>query len=259
MSERAFDVFCDRVCSVVRWRAARRPIAAELTAHLEDHAAALESGGLAPDAAVRRAVEAMGDPYALGAQLDRVHPPTLPRLSLVLSVLAALVLIAGLVLGVRDGAGLFALSGISPQFPDLPYRASDEEALVAEGAASGGGALGEYTLTPSGGAGLVRVRHEFDGLAEDFLQLRAPLTITSGAPWLPTPEDGALTVAYTDDAGGSGSGYFSAEAEYLLGVAGCLRLSDPTPGARQFTVTVSSADGAAVTFSVTLEEEVPTL
>ena len=259
MSERAFDVFCDRVCSVVRWRAARRPIAAELTAHLEDHAAALESGGLAPDAAVRRAVEAMGDPYALGAQLDRVHPPTLPRLSLVLSALAALVLVAGLVIGVRDGTGLFALSGISPQFPDLPFRPSDAQELVTEGAVSGGGSLGEYTLTPSGGAGLVHIRHEFDALAEDFLQLQVPLTITSGAPWLPPPEEGALTVAYTDDVGGSGGGYFSAEAEYLLGVSGSLLLPDPTPGAAAFTSTVSSADGAAVTFSVTLEEEVPTL
>ena len=256
MSERAFDIFCYRVCSVIRWRAARRPIAAELTAHLEDHTAALEADGLTPDTAVRRAVESMGDPYALGAQLDRVHPPTLPRLSLVLSALAALVLVAGLVIGARDGTGLFALSGISPQFPDLPFRPSDAQELVTEGAASGGGSLGEYTLTPSGGAGLVHIRHEFDALAEDFLQLQVPLTITSGAPWFPVPEDSALSVAYTDDAGGSGGGYFSTEAEYLLGVSGCLRLSDPTPGAEAFTITVSTADGAAVTFAVTLDQEV---
>ena len=256
MSERAFDIFCDRVCSVIRWRAARRPIAAELTAHLEDHAAALEADGLAPDTAVRRAVESMGDPYALGDQLDRVHPPTLPRLSLVLSVLAALVLVAGLVIGAREGTGLFALSGISPRFPDLPFRPSDAQELVTEGAVSGGGRLGEYTLTPSGRAGLVQIHHEFDGLSEDFLQLQVPLTITASAPWLPVPEDSALSVAYTDDAGGSGGGYFSTEAEYLLGVSGCLRLSDPTPGAEAFTITVSTADGAAVTFAVTLDQEV---
>ena len=163
---------------------------------------------------------------------------------------------AGLVIGVRDGTGLFALSGISPQFPDLPFRPSDVKELVTEGASSGGGRLGEYTLTPSGGAGLVHIHHVFDALAEDFLQLQVPLTITSSAPWLPTPEDSALSVTYTDDAGGSGVGYFSAGEEYLLGVSGCLRLSAPTPGAEAFTITVSTADGAAVTFAVTLDQEV---
>ena len=75
-----FSQFCDQVVRRVRWFPARGAIATELRAHLEDHAAALEARGLDPETAARRAVEAMGNPYALGAELDAAHPPTLPRL-----------------------------------------------------------------------------------------------------------------------------------------------------------------------------------
>ena len=85
-----FNEFCRRVCSVIRWRAARRPVADELAAHLEDHAAALMERGISEEEATQRALEAMGDPYALGAELDRTHPPTVPRLSLICLVLGLL-------------------------------------------------------------------------------------------------------------------------------------------------------------------------
>ena len=97
-----FNEFCRRVCSVIRWKAARGPVADELAAHLEDHAAALEARGLDPETAARRAVEAMGNPYALGAELDRTHPPTVPRLSRVLLVLGLLILLAGFGLGANQ-------------------------------------------------------------------------------------------------------------------------------------------------------------
>ena len=107
-----FNEFCDQVCLMIRWKAARKPVADELTAHLEDHAAALEARGLDPETAARQAVQAMGDPYALGAELDAAHPPTLPRLSRVLLALGLLILLAALVLGFRQHTGLPALSGI---------------------------------------------------------------------------------------------------------------------------------------------------
>ena len=101
MASPQFNDFCAQVCLMIRWKAAREPVADELTAHLEDHAAALEKRGLDPETAARRAVEAMGDPYALGAELDAAHPPTLPRLSRVLLALGLLILLAALVLGDR--------------------------------------------------------------------------------------------------------------------------------------------------------------
>ena len=64
----------------VRCSAGRRhggPVSAELTAHLEDHAAALEARGLSSEEAAAQAVTAMGEPEELGRQLDRAHPPLL--------------------------------------------------------------------------------------------------------------------------------------------------------------------------------------
>ena len=81
MANLQFEDFCQKVCQMLRWKAARGPVSAELTAHLEDHAAALEARGLSPEEATAQAVTAMGNPYALGHALDQTHPPTLPRLS----------------------------------------------------------------------------------------------------------------------------------------------------------------------------------
>ena len=81
MANLQFEDFCQKVCQMLRWKAARGPVSAELTAHLEDHAAALEARGLSPEEAAAQAVTAMGNPYALGHALDQTHPPTLPRVS----------------------------------------------------------------------------------------------------------------------------------------------------------------------------------
>ena len=252
-----FDIFCAQVCSVIRWKAVRGPVIVELKAHLEDHAAALEAQGLAPDVAARRAVEAMGDPYQLGAELDRAHPPTLPRLSRVFLLLGLLALLAGLVLGINRGSGLFALSGVFPRAPELPYDEGDP--VVLEGSAAGGGRLGDYTLAPSGRAGLVCVSWELDGIVEEEYQLQVPVTAVSRCPWLPVPWLANSEAVYTDNAGGSDGVYITGEADYLLGASGWLRIVDPTPGATEFTITLSASTGEAISFTVTLPEEVPPL
>ena len=41
-----FAQFCEQVCLLIRWKAARGPVADELAAHLEDHAAALMERGI---------------------------------------------------------------------------------------------------------------------------------------------------------------------------------------------------------------------
>ena len=147
MSIQPFNEFCDRVCLMIRWKAARGPVAEELAAHLEDHAAALEAQGISPDVAAQQAVAAMGDPYALGAELDRAHPPTLPRLSRVLLALGLLILAAALVLGFRQHTGLPALSGVIPRSPELPEHPR-VETVLREGSAAGGGQLGRTPSPP---------------------------------------------------------------------------------------------------------------
>ena len=243
MPKKAFTIFCDQVCSVIRWRAVRKPVAAELAAHLEDHAAALEARGLDPDVAARRAVEAMGDPYALGAELDAAHPPTLPRLSLICLVLGLLVLLAGL------GRGLH-VAGVAPQASDSELPVGAGYTLVIEGSAAGGGMLGDYTFIPSRQAGLAQA-----WLGEYEIQL--PLTAVSSRPWLPTPHFTALAVFYTDDAGGSGSCSLWTGKSYLLGASSMLSIAGPTPGATEFSITLSAPTGESIFFTVTLNQEVP--
>ena len=257
MASPQFNDFCAQVCLMIRWKAAREPVADELTAHLEDHAAALEARGLDPETAARRAVEAMGDPYALGAELDAAHPPTLPRLSRVLLALGLLILLAGFGLGANQHTGLFAMAGVFPQAPELPC--DEEDTVVLEGTASGGGVLGGYTLAPSGRAGLVYVRWEYEGDVEEQYQLQAPLTAAASRPWLPVPAVYAPDAVYTDDAGGSGSCYLTSGEDYLLGSTAWLLIVNPTPGATEFSITVSAATGEAIFFTVTLPEEVPPL
>ena len=107
MANLQFEDFCQKVCQMLRWKAARGPVSAELTAHLEDHAAALEARGLSPEEAAAQAVTAMGNPYALGHALDQTHPPTLPRLSRLFLAVGLLALFLGILLGLNRDSGLF--------------------------------------------------------------------------------------------------------------------------------------------------------
>ena len=66
-------------------------------------------------------------------------------------------------------------------------------------------------------------------------------------------------VSWTDDAGGSGSTRTSSVVRHaLLGSVALLEIKNPTPGARQFTVTLSTKE-EKVTIYITLQEEVPPL
>ena len=57
MGHPTIDDFCAQVCEQVRFRPDHAAIRAELAAHLEDHAAALEERGLDPETAARQAVQ----------------------------------------------------------------------------------------------------------------------------------------------------------------------------------------------------------
>lgn len=255
MASKEFDTFCGQVCSVIRWKPARLAAWAELEAHLEDHAAALEEQGVPPEQAAQRAVESMGDPYELGHQLDHCHSPLVPKLSRIFVLLALAVLLLGLIIGFRNDTGIFALTGLFPQTASLPY--DGDGTVEISGAASGGGKLAGYTLTPAREAGLVLVSWDYpEGVTNWEYQLQCPVTIHNLL--LRPPMRGYQADAvWTDDTGASGYAYFSSYYEdALLGSTAWLRIVDPTPGARKFTVTLSSTE-ETVTIYITLQEEVP--
>lgn len=96
-----FRRWCDAVTDQVRFRPDRRAIAAELTAHYQDHVQDLERVGYDWKLAQRRALAAMGDPEEVGRALDHVHKPWLgwlwiaSRAVLVLTVIACLLSLPG--------------------------------------------------------------------------------------------------------------------------------------------------------------------
>lgn len=77
MSSNRCEGFCRQVCSFVRFWPDHAAITTELTAHLEDHRDALLElhPGLTPEEAEEAAVQAMGDPEALGRALNESHSP----------------------------------------------------------------------------------------------------------------------------------------------------------------------------------------
>lgn len=96
-----FRRWCDAVTDQVRFRPDRRAIAAELTAHYQDHVQDLERVGYDWKLAQQRALAAMGDPEEVGRALDHVHKPWLgwlwiaSRAVLVLTVIACLLSLPG--------------------------------------------------------------------------------------------------------------------------------------------------------------------
>lgn len=73
----------------IRWKRARPVVAQELERHLEDQRDAFVHEGSAPEEAERLAVEEMGDPVAVGTELDRIHRPR-PSWDIFLPVLLSL-------------------------------------------------------------------------------------------------------------------------------------------------------------------------
>ena len=95
MAREALEEYLEAVGAEIRWRRARRPLLRELSDHIADQAAAFQAQGLEEGPALERAVAEMGDPAAVGRDLDRLHRPQ-NRWGLALGVL--LLLLAGLLL-----------------------------------------------------------------------------------------------------------------------------------------------------------------
>lgn len=67
--------YLDTVAAQIRWKRARVVAVRELETHLEDQRDEFQAEGHSPEEAERLAVEEMGDPVAVGTDLDRLHRP----------------------------------------------------------------------------------------------------------------------------------------------------------------------------------------
>lgn len=95
MAHKVLGEYLEAVGAEIRWRRARGPLLRELSDHIADQSATFQAQGLEDGPALERAVAEMGDPAAVGRDLDRLHRPQ-NRWGLVLGVL--FLLLAGLLL-----------------------------------------------------------------------------------------------------------------------------------------------------------------
>ena len=126
--------YLDTVTAQIRWKRARAAAVRELETHLEDQRQEFQTEGHPPEEAERLAVEEMGDPVAVGTDLDRLHRPR-PQWGM-LAVTLALLLVGSFL--------RYALTRVGEPWYDLdPFR-------CALSAAAGAAALmGAYFLDVS--------------------------------------------------------------------------------------------------------------
>ena len=67
--------YLDTAAAQIRWKRARTVVVRELETHQEDQRNEFQAEGHSPEEAERLAVEEMGDPVAVGTDLDRLHRP----------------------------------------------------------------------------------------------------------------------------------------------------------------------------------------
>ena len=110
--------YLDAVEAQIRWKRARTVAARELETHLEDQQEEFLAEGHPPEEAERLAVEDMGDPVAVGADLDRLHRPR-PQWGM-LGLTLALLLFVGIPLpGTGAWTGTLAGSILDMKFKDV--------------------------------------------------------------------------------------------------------------------------------------------
>ncbi len=101
------EAFIEAVAAEIRWKKARPVLTEEIHTHLLDQRDAYAAQGMTEDAAQAEAVRQMGDPVALGTDLDRIHRPR-PQWGLL--VLALVLTAAGVFLRYSLTADMPAIS-----------------------------------------------------------------------------------------------------------------------------------------------------
>ena len=249
--EDGFHSYCDKVCSLIRRPSAREAARKELLAHLEDHAAVLEERGIPADLAARQAVEAMGDPYALGRQLDRCHDSLLPWLSRLLAISACVFFLFGFCIGVTRMTGFFRSENAFLPGSSLPCWPM--ETVLAGGSVNGAGKVGGYTIRAHEAA-LVQTSDTPSTPAHPEVQVS--VTISHWQPWLDNLHYANVPAVWHDLTGGSGTVEIDETSSTLLASRWCLHLEDATPGNRRFSITLGRPGDQCI-LNVFLDEEVP--
>ena len=99
------EEFIQLLADQIRCKRAREDVIREMEAHISDQAEAYEAEGMEPEEALAEAVEQMGDPVAVGVELDRIHRPRMDWKMTAMAVLLSLGGLGALGLGRRRQSG----------------------------------------------------------------------------------------------------------------------------------------------------------
>ena len=102
------EEFIQLLADQIRCKRAREDVIREMEAHISDQAEAYEAEGMEPEEALAEAVEQMGDPVAVGVELDRIHRP---RMDWKMTAMAVLLSLGGL--AVQCATGNMAAGSVS--------------------------------------------------------------------------------------------------------------------------------------------------
>ena len=206
MTPKTFTDFCALVCLDIRFAPDRPAVAAELTAHLEDHRDALlaRDPDLTLPKAEQAAIAAMGDPEELAQALALAHSPTLGRvqraLGAVLAVLVVLAVLAGLLM---ERGQVLARQLFPPELSAYEQLLSRPVNVLRDWSPEVSARLGDYTLRVPR-ALLYTYR---DGGPRS---LECTLTLTCYNPWRDAPGSGwGEWIVVEDDRGGRYYGRYS--------------------------------------------------
>lgn len=108
------DRFLNEVCKNVRYKGAHYLIREELQNHIEDRINDFIDRGFDEETAIKKAVEAMGDPSEIGKNLNRFHKP---YLGWILTIVNTLILLVGLYASLIVIPSIF---NIFEPFRDIP-------------------------------------------------------------------------------------------------------------------------------------------
>lgn len=220
MTPKTFPDFCALVCLHIRFSPDREAVAAELTAHLEDHRDALlaRDPNLTMPEAELVAIDAMGDPEELGLALSRVHSPLLGRIQRALGGVLVFLLIFSVLNGLWGGREALVRQLVPQDQPLLDEVKSLEITILREWTPEYAVQAGDYTL---------RVPHaqlysyDYDGSRA----LICTLTLTCHNPWRAAPNNNwGQWLVVEDDLGGvyygRSSDKFTTEHDFFVNTSG---------------------------------------
>lgn len=121
------DEFLDKVCKNVKYKGAHASISEELQNHIQDHIHDFIDQGFDEETAMRKAVEAMGDPVEIGKELNKLHRPYVGWILSMVNTLIVLVGIYVTLLVIPSVFGFFEPFGSIPKGKDIKYSVNLNE------------------------------------------------------------------------------------------------------------------------------------